>query len=927
MAKTSKPGGSDAKKNKGKKKKSGPASVAMKLEAPKPNPFEAIWSRRKFDILGKKRKGEERRIGLARSLAIEKRKKTLLKEYEQSSKASVFVDKRIGEQNDELGEFDKAIMRSQRERQLKISKKSKYNLSDGEDDDFEVAGFGALSERDDFEDELPPGDEDYGAEDDNVKKSAALRQNVLERGLREGEENKHKSKKEVMEEVILKSKYFKAQKAKEKEENVELMEELDKNFSTLVQSKALLSFTEPGKLKALNALVNKSIPNEHVKKDESSVTQKFEISSQEKADWYDKTIKEMALEMRAHPSDRTKTPEEIAQDERERLEQLEEERQKRMTAADDSSEEEEEDAEKPYSERPRAISGDDLGDSFVLDEEEPRSKKGWIDDILEKRDAENSESEGCDSSEDSDGSESGSDEGEEQPSVKDWEQSDDDNLDTDLEEDEEGEEHDEHGDADEKELEPSDSKKAKSGRHKDSSDVKKKKADAKQPSSQLDLPYLIEAPKSFEEFCALLENCSNNDIILVINRIRVSNAIKLAAENRKKMQVFYGVLLQYFAVIANEKPLNIKLLDLLVKPLMEMSVEIPYFAAICARQRILRTRAQFCETIKNPENSSWPSSKTLFLLRLWSLIFPCSDFRHVVMTPAILLMCEYLMRCPVVSGHDIAVGSFLCSMLLSVAKQSDKFCPEAILFIRTLLMAAKDGKPMSIEDTQYNQLMELKALKPLLILREQVSEIEPLNFFTLMDLPKDSSFFDSDKFRASILAIIIETLRGFVNTYEGLSSFPEIFLPISVLLLEVAKEENMAGPLQDRIKDVAQLIKTKVDERHTLRQPLQMRKQKPVPIKMLNPKFEENFVKGRDYDPDRERAERRKLKKHLKEEAKGAIRELRKDNYFLYEVKAREKALMEEERTEKHHKVKAFLEQQQHAFNSGQLGKGRKRRR
>ena len=119
--------------------------------------------------------------------------------------------------------------------------------------------------------------------------------------------------------------------------------------------------------------------------------------------------------------------------------------------------------------------------------------------------------------------------------MKDWEQSDDDNLDIDL--DEESEEHDEHGDAGEKELEPSDSKKAKSERHKDSLDVKKKKTDAKQPSSQLDLPYLIEAPKSFEELCVLLENCSINDIILVINRIRVSNAIKLAAENRKKMQV------------------------------------------------------------------------------------------------------------------------------------------------------------------------------------------------------------------------------------------------------------------------------------------------------------------------------------------------------------------------------------------------------
>jgi nucleolar protein 14 len=43
-----------------------------------------------------------------------------LKEYLQSGKASVFLDKRIGEQNDALGEFDKAILRSQRERQVNL---------------------------------------------------------------------------------------------------------------------------------------------------------------------------------------------------------------------------------------------------------------------------------------------------------------------------------------------------------------------------------------------------------------------------------------------------------------------------------------------------------------------------------------------------------------------------------------------------------------------------------------------------------------------------------------------------------------------------------------------------------------------------------------------------------------------------------------
>lgn len=86
-------------------------------------------------------------------------------------------------------------------------------------------------------------------------------------------------------------------------------------------------------------------------------------------------------------------------------------------------------------------------------------------------------------------------------------------------------------------------------------------------------------------------------------------------------------------------------------------------------------------------------------------------------------------------------------------------------------------------------------------------------------------------------------------------------------------------------------------------------------------------MKGRDYDPDRERVEMRKLKKQVKDAAKGAIRELRKDNAYLYEVKQREKAQAEEERAEKFGKDLAFLQEQERAFKSGQLGKGRKRRR
>ncbi|XP_030511783.1 nucleolar protein 14 isoform X2 [Rhodamnia argentea] len=919
-------------KKKNNKSKSRPDAVAMKAKAPKPNPFETIWSRRKFDILGKKRKGEERRVGLARSRAIEKRKNTLLKEYEQSGKASVFVDKRIGEDKEGMGEFEKAILRSQREYKLKLNKKSKYNLSDGEEDDHEYEA-GAFMGRDDFEDEMLPDDDDDGGGAETAgsyKKSSILKQlftqgaNSPETNGIEGEENRHKSKKEVMEEIIFKSKLFKAQKAKDKEENEQLMEDLDKNFTSLVQSEALLSLTEPGKMSALKALVNQSVPKEPLKITKFSATEKAETFAQEKPDTYDKLVKEMSLDMRARPSDRTKTLEEIAQEERERLEQLEEERKKRMLATDDNSDEDDEDDEKPSAKKIRSLSGDDLGDSFSVDEQ-TQTKKGWVDEILEREAAANSDDEDEGSSEESDSAEndSGSDDDKDDHDktylLKDWEQSDDERLDADLEEEED------YNDASENSKEQVGHLDNKTMKNVDVHENKKKVANFSEGTSIL--PFLIEAPTSLEEFNVLLENRSNSDIILLISRIRASNAIALAAENRKKMQVFYGVLLQYFAILASKKPLNFQSLNMLVKPLVEMSTEIPYFAAICARQRILRTRTQFCEVIKNSETSSWPSLKTLFLLRLWSLIFPCSDFRHVVMTPAVLLMCEYLMRCPVLSGRDVALGAFLCSMLLSVTKQSQKFCPEAIMFLETLLSAAMDRKIGSNQNSQFGNLIQFRVQTPLLCIREGASEFSPLNFLKIIDMPDESPFFSSDGFRASVLASMIETLSGFAGIYGKLSSFPEIFMPISSLLLEVAQQQNMPNELRNKFEDVAQLIKRKADEHQMLRQPLQLRKRKPVPIKQLNPKFEENFVKGRDYDPDRERAERRKLKKLIKQEAKGAVRELRKDNYFLFEVKEREKASLEQERLEKYGRAKSFLQEQEHAFKSGQLGKGRKRRR
>lgn len=63
--------------------------------------------------------------------------------------------------------------------------------------------------------------------------------------------------------------------------------------------------------------------------------------------------------------------------------------------------------------------------------------------------------------------------------------------------------------------------------------------------------------------------------------------------------MFYGILLQYFASVGGGKAPAMDKLNALVKPLIEMSSETPYFAAVCGREWIIRMREQFLEKLRN----------------------------------------------------------------------------------------------------------------------------------------------------------------------------------------------------------------------------------------------------------------------------------------------------------------------------------------
>lgn len=89
-----------------------------------------------------------------------------------------------------------------------------------------------------------------------------------------------------------------------------------------------------------------------------------------------------------------------------------------------------------------------------------------------------------------------------------------------------------------------------------------------------------------------------------------------------------------------------------------------------------------------------------------------------------------------------------------------------------------------------------------------------------------------------------------------------------------------------------------------------------MPIRQFNPAFDDDFQPDTSLDPDRERAERQKLTRKTKKEAKGAMRELRKDSAFLAREREQEKRKTSDYLEQRGKRAMRIMEEQEHAFKT-----------
>ncbi|OQR74629.1 nucleolar protein 14-like [Tropilaelaps mercedesae] len=826
----------------------------------KKNPFEVKLNRQKHQVINRKFKSERGLPGVARDRAISKRKATLLKEYLHRNKDTVLLDRRIGEGDAELDPDEKMARRLARESARK-NKRNLFNLNDDE----VLTHLGQSIEDARAEDDPRSDDEDL-----YDKLDAAFVNKAHFGGFLTNSQGTEESRKRAIDELIAESKRLKHERQVEVDENFKLTEELDSKWRDV---STLLSHARS----ATTALATApSSSGRHRPQSDAAI------------DSFDALVSELQYAPRAGvATERTKDADELAKEERERLEVLERQRLARARGEIGSI-----GSKNSRASKRKHRSADDLDDGFALQ-------------------ADGEDKEGEDASETN------------ETSVSDEEnaaEADDKQLSSeDDDESEAGSEYNEG--SDEEDTDSYDDLKSDSD-----SDVVTKESHAKQTTTKSeiptnlagnttemevgsesltkDIPYLIAVPENMNVYYELVRNRPPAEELLIVNRVINGNAPSLHEKNKRRLEDFLRLLLDRVFIVLSETPIDdggllrpeaLRLIDGLVAPIHSLT-EMSPIAAGRNFVEIIRNVYQG-ERVNGPKkDSSFPGLEKLIMFKLVSICFSVSDQKHAVATPALICMAHMLTACKVTDGRNMLRGIFVAQLMLEYVAFAGKYVPEVVGFIRRLL---SESQRLTLSGSVCEQDLRLC--------------LSDLYCSPDMELPRTV--------RCKILFGMFNLISLAADVFAKLPSFPEVF---SAIRQGIGKLETSYYP--ESLKRLIASVTNKLSQIRP-RGVLCRQRQRPQMLKMYEPLIEErvDMLRKVHRDGKSARAETKKLKAKYKKELKSAMREIRRDNQFIAHHKLKEQLRLDADRKMKVKRLFGELANQQGELNSLQKLKGKKK--
>ena len=594
------------------------------------------------------------------------RRKTLLAEMQRRNKVGGILDRRFGEDDPTMAPEDKILERFTKEKQRGFKRGALFDLDDdaAEEgqlthmgrsldleggvpvDDFDEADIDGVADEDDVDDRpqgsfkrrRPSEDEDTDEGADDADDGG------------DGDRGKPKSKAEVMKELVAKSKLHKYERQQAKDDDADERELLDKELPNL------LALMNQGRVTAARSTATHPQPTKDatMNPERAALMDRVDKGTADKD--YDLQLRQLALDKRAQPTERTKTAEETAADQATRLRELEEKRQRRMRGEVESSEDEDEPTRSPNLEAEDEADVDDAT-AFGLGvgiNGHAHSRPLGVDDEDDfelDRDLIASDTD-PDESEASEGS------GEEDERGK---------------PPEDGVEDDEDDD---------DITKAVMGDF----DPATHATGANGASvSDRALAFTYPCPQTHAELLALTSDIAISDLPVMIQRIRALYHPKLAGDNKAKLGRFATTLVDHISYLANQSTRP---------PLLPLEMVIRHIHSM-AKTHAQDVGGAFRLHLRamHQERPLEPTPGDLMVLMAASSIFPTSDHFHHVVTPAMLCMARYLGQKLPKTLKDLASGAYLVTLSLQYQAVSKRYVPEAVNYVLAALCALAPVAP------------------------------------------------------------------------------------------------------------------------------------------------------------------------------------------------------------------------------------------
>lgn len=161
----------------------------------------------------------------------------------------------------------------------------------------------------------------------------------------------------------------------------------------------------------------------------------------------------------------------------------------------------------------------------------------------------------------------------------------------------------------------------------------------------------------------------------------------------------------------------------------------------------------------------------------------------------------------------------------------------------------------------------------------------------------------NSQFGLSVIVSALDLLQKVCSTHSqiNVSSLPEQFAPVKQTLESVkgffVKPHKLISPKLDQLVDYIQKQMYKAVQ---FRKPLEWLTIKPVELPTYEPLVYAGRLAGRILDPDQQRLKHKILQSKVKRESRAAVRELRRDNFFMRKAREQDASRISLEQKQKY---------------------------